>query len=104
MYYILFVFRFFCKIIGLSFLNLAFGYGPGLGLKCANRAGLGPKILVCGPGLDECLRAMILTANFEPGLGSNYRPVQGTSLHTYFSSSHFLPLSRCPHLGPHGID
>ena len=47
MYYSLFVFRFYYKIIGLLFfiigpracgLTLARGYGPGVGLKRAGRA------------------------------------------------------------------
>ena len=32
-------------------------------------------------GLDNFLWAWILNANCSPGLGSNYRPVQGTSTH-----------------------
>ena len=55
MYYSLFVFRFYYKIKGLSFKNLAgrqltrlwpAGMGPGLGLKRAGRAGPGRA----GPG------------------------------------------------------
>ena len=74
MYYTLFAFRFYYKIIIFSkfsgpraYPSLARGYGPGLGLKDAVRAGPGPninglgrawaKILVCGHGLDEFLRA-----------------------------------------------
>ena len=55
MYYSLFVFCFYYKIIGLSFLNLASRrqqaypflarwYGPGLGLKRAGQAGPGTNI------------------------------------------------------------
>ena len=62
-YYSLFVFRFYYKVIGLSFINLAGrGYGPCLGLKCKVRPGLGLTLAVwAGPGqglgLNSSLRA-----------------------------------------------
>ena len=55
MYYSLYVFRFYFKIIGLSYPSLARWYGPGLGLKLAGRAGPGSNInglgrAFAGPG------------------------------------------------------
>ena len=56
MYYSLFVFRFYYKIIGLSFLKLvglqaypSLIHGYGLGLKCAGRASPGSNINGHGP-------------------------------------------------------
>ena len=70
MFYSLFVFRLSCKIIGLSSLNLAAcgpraypslarGYGPGMGLKLASRA---------GPGLGQTFTVWV---GLGPGLGLN---------------------------------
>ena len=54
LFYSLFVFRVYYKIISLSSLNLAGrGYGPGMGLKLAGRAwpGLGQTFMIwVGPG------------------------------------------------------
>ena len=69
MYSSLFAFRFYYKIIGLFFLNLAghglaypsLADGYGLGLKCSGRA----EILVCR--LDDFLWAWILTVNYGSG-------------------------------------
>ena len=55
MYYSLYVFSFYFKIIGLSYPSLVRWYGPGLGLKLAARAGPGSNInglgrAFAGPG------------------------------------------------------
>ena len=66
MFYSLFVFRLCYKIIGLSSLNLAGlraypslarGYGPGLALKLAGRAGTKQSRSGSGLGLNSSLRA-----------------------------------------------
>ena len=78
------MFCFYYKIIGLSLKKLAAGL-PIFGQRVW--AGPGPKMC----GLNSSLRvwarqifaglgqACILTANCGPGLGLNYRPVQGTN-------------------------
>ena len=61
--------------------------GLGLGQTLMVLAGPGPKFYFADlgqAGFDKLLRAWILAANCGPGLGSNYRPVQGTSLYTIF--------------------
>ena len=65
-----------------SNMTIALRAGPGLGILFAGRAGPGPHNSVCGPG-RVCTtaagpgRAWASNHICGPGLGINYRPVQG---------------------------
>ena len=60
MYYSLFVFRFYYKIIGLSFKHLAGRWLAGRGLTRLWSAGMGQKLTVwAGPGLYTLLNRVV---------------------------------------------